>query len=150
MRIAIASDHAGFALKSQLCDRLRRDGHEVLDYGTDSTEPCDYPDFAAKVADSVASGNSEKGILVCYTGVGMSIAANKVPGIRAALGTCPEEVQLAREHNDANVLTLGAKFITEPDAEKLVDVFLNTEFEGGGRHARRIAKITALESRRAI
>jgi ribose 5-phosphate isomerase B len=149
MRIAIASDHAGFALKSQLCVKLRQEGHDVSDYGTNSAEACDYPDFAAKVAQSVAAGNSEKGILVCYTGVGMSIAANKVPGIRAALGTCPEEVQLVRQHNDANVLTLGAKFITEPDAEKLVDVFLGTEFEGG-RHARRVAKITALESSRAI
>jgi ribose 5-phosphate isomerase B len=146
MRIAIGADHAGFALKQHLCDKLRRDGYEVADCGTHSSESCDYPDFAAKVAREVAAGHAERGILVCYTGVGMSMAANKVPGIRAALGTCPEEVRLVRGHNDANVLTLGAKFTTEADAQNLVETFLHTAFEGG-RHARRVAKISELELR---
>jgi ribose 5-phosphate isomerase B len=146
MRIAVGADHAGFALKTQLCDKLRREGHHVVDFGTDSPEPCDYPDFAERVARDVAAGNSEKGILVCYSGLGMSIAANKIPGIRAALGTSPEEVRLARGHNDANILTLGEHFTTEPDAGKLVDVFLHTDFDGG-RHLPRIAKISELEAK---
>jgi ribose 5-phosphate isomerase B len=144
MRIAIGADHAGFALKQGLCEKLRQDGHDIIDYGTDSGESCDYPEFAAKVGRDVARGNSDKGILVCSTGVGMSIAANKVPGIRAALGTCPGEVSLVRRHNDANVLTLGARYTNEVGAEELVDVFLHTAFEGG-RHARRVAEISDLE-----
>ncbi len=144
MKIAIAADHAGFALKEKLRDSLRRRGHEIADLGTTSEASTDYPDYAGAVAREVAAGKSERGLLVCSSGVGMSIAANKVPGIRAALGTNPEEVRLTRAHNDANVLTLGAKFIEQQDAEKLIDVFLSTEFEGG-RHARRLAKIAELE-----
>lgn len=144
MKIAIASDHAGFSLKEQLRQELERKGHQVVDYGTNSPDSVDYPDFAQVVGNEVSQGRADRGILVCYTGVGMSIAANKVPGVRAALGTNPEEVRLTRAHNDANVLTLGAKFIEEPAAEQLVDVFLGTEFEGG-RHARRVAKIARIE-----
>ena len=144
MRIAIAADHAGFALKEKLRDSLRERGYEIVDLGTASGDSTDYPDYAGAVARKVAEGSSERGLLVCSTGVGMSIAANKIPGIRAALGTNPEEVRLTRAHNDANVLALGAKFIDPKSAEELVDIFLNTEFEGG-RHARRIAKITELE-----
>jgi ribose 5-phosphate isomerase B len=144
MKIAIGADHAGFSLKEGLLEVLKRDGHEVLDRGTYSTESCDYPDFAAAVARDVASGSADRGILVCTTGVGMAMAANKVHGIRAALGTCPEEVELVRADNDANVLTLGAKFTKAQDAEVLVDKFLTTEF-AGGRHARRVAKISAIE-----
>jgi ribose 5-phosphate isomerase B len=144
MRIAIAADHAGFALKEKLRDLLRERGHAVLDLGTSNADSTDYPDYAGAVAREVARGSSEVGLLVCSTGVGMSIAANKVSGIRAALGTNPEEVRLTRAHNDANVLALGAKFIDLNAAEQLVDIFLNTQFEGG-RHARRIAKITELE-----
>jgi ribose 5-phosphate isomerase B len=144
MRIAIGADHAGFLLKKRLCEFLEKHGHQIDDVGTYSQESCDYPDFAAAVAHRVASGAADRGILICGTGVGMSIAANKVAGIRAALGTTPEEVRLTRQHNDANVLTLGARFIVEQDAEALADIFLNTDFEGG-RHERRLAKIAALE-----
>ncbi len=133
-------------MKEHLRGRLEREGHQVLDEGTHSTESCDYPDFAAPVARDVVAGRADRGILVCGTGVGMSIAANKFAGIRAALGTVPEEVRLARAHNDANVLTLGARFIEEPAADALVDVFLATAFDGG-RHGRRVAKIAALEAK---
>jgi ribose 5-phosphate isomerase B len=146
MRIAVGADHAGFVLKEHLRGRLEREGHLVLDEGTHSAESCDYPDFAAPVAHDVVAGRADRGILICGTGVGMSIAANKVAGIRAALGTVPEEVRLARAHNDANILTLGARFIDEPAADALVDVFLDTAFDGG-RHERRVEKIAALESK---
>ena len=146
MKVAIGADHAGFILKERLRLRLERAGHQVLDEGTHSAESCDYPDFAAPVAHDVVDGRADRGILVCGTGVGMSIAANKVAGIRAALGTVPEEVRLARAHNDANILTLGARFIEEPAADALVDVFLETAFDGG-RHGLRVAKIAALEGK---
>jgi ribose 5-phosphate isomerase B len=148
MKVAIGADHAGFILKERLRLRLERAGYQVLDEGTHSVESCDYPDFAAPVAHDVVDGRAERGILVCGTGVGMSIAANKIDGIRAALGTVPEEVRLARAHNDANILTLGARFIEEPAAEALVDVFLDTAFDGG-RHAQRVAKIAALEGKQS-
>ena len=144
MKIAIGADHAGFSLKEGLLEVLKRDGYEVLDRGTYNAEPCDYPDLAAAVARDVASGLADRGILICATGVGMAMAANKVHGIRAALGTCPEEVELVRSHNDANVLTLGAKFTKPEDAEVMTKKFLTTEFSGG-RHARRVAKISAIE-----
>jgi ribose 5-phosphate isomerase B len=144
MRIAIAADHGGFALKEALRHELQRKGHEVRDYGTSSLESVDYPDYAALVAKDVVSGGAERGILVCTTGVGMSIAANKIDGIRAALAVSPDEVRLTRAHNDANVLTLGAKYVDQAHAGELVDVFLSTEFDGG-RHATRVAKIAALE-----
>ncbi len=148
MKVAIGADHAGFLLKERLRLKLEQEGHQVLDEGTRSTESCDYPDFAAPVARDVVAGRADRGILVCGTGVGMSIAANKVAGIRAALGTVPEEVRLARAHNDANILTLGARFIEEPAAEALLDVFLETAFDGG-RHAQRVAKIAALEGKQS-
>jgi ribose 5-phosphate isomerase B len=144
MKIAIGADHAGFFLKEELRERLVAQGHEVVDHGTAGPESVDYPDFAVSVANDVVSGRSERGILVCSTGVGMSIAANKIPGIRAAVGTVPDEVQLIREHNDANVLTLGAKYLKPAAAGELVDVFLKTGFDGG-RHARRLEKIARLE-----
>jgi len=144
MKIAVGADHAGLPLKERLSEILRQGGHEVLDRGTYSSESCDYPDFAAAVARDVASGRAERGLLVCTTGVGMAMAANKVHGIRAALGTCPEEVELVRSHNDANVLTLGAKFTKPEDAEAMLRMFLTTEF-AGGRHARRVAKMSAIE-----
>ncbi len=144
MKIALAADHAGFELKDSLCSELEKAGHEVVDFGTDSAQSVDYPDFAGKVAHYVAAGDSDCGILVCSTGVGMSMAANKVDGIRAALATIPDEVELTRKHNDANVLTLGARYFDTPKAMELVNIFLATEFEGG-RHARRVAKIAELE-----
>jgi ribose 5-phosphate isomerase B len=144
MKIAIGADHAGFELKNQLGDVLRQTGHEVCDFGTNSAESTDYPDYAGRVAKAVASGTVQRGVLVCGTGVGMSIAANKVSGVRAALGVTPEEVRLTRAHNDANVLTLGARFTELPLAQQLLQTFLETPFEGG-RHARRVAKIAQLE-----
>jgi ribose 5-phosphate isomerase B len=144
MKIAIGADHAGFLLKEKLREQLRAEGHDVIDAGTTSTDSVDYPDFAEKVSDHVVSGAVDKGILVCFSGVGMSIAANKVNGIRAALGTTPEEVSYVRRHNDANVLAIGAHFTDEAMASKMTGVFLSTEFEGG-RHSRRISKIDGIE-----
>ncbi len=144
MKFALGADHAGFLLKEQLRERLVREGHEVVDHGTNSSDSCDYPDYAALVARDVSAGRAERGLLVCATGVGMSMAANKVRGVRAALGVSPEQVRLTRAHNDANVLTLGARFTDAPAAGALLDAFLETPFDGG-RHARRIGKIAALE-----
>ena len=144
MKIAIGADHAGFELKNQLGDVLRQTGHEVCDFGTNSAESTDYPDYALRVAKAVASEAAERGVLVCGSGVGMSIAANKVRGVRAALGVTPEEVRLTRAHNDSNVLTLGARFTDPALARELLQVFLETPFEGG-RHERRVAKISQME-----
>jgi len=144
MKIAIGADHAGFSLKEKLRHRLAGEGHEVVDYGAASDASCDYPDFAQPVAREVAGGRSDRGILVCSTGIGMAMAANKVDGVRAAPAMNADEVHLTREHNDANVLTIGAKYLDEEQALHLVHVFLETQF-AGGRHARRIAKIAQLE-----
>ena len=144
MKIAIAADHAGFSLKEKLRQKLADDGHEVVDFGTGSEVSCDYPDFAQSVAREVAQGRSDRGILVCSTGIGMAMAANKVDGVRAAPAESDDEVRLTREHNDANVLTLGARYLDENRALALIHIFLNTEF-AGGRHARRVAKIAQLE-----
>jgi ribose 5-phosphate isomerase B len=144
MKIAIAADHAGFALKEQLRQKLAEDGNEVVDFGTNTAESCDYPDFAQSVARDVSQGRSDRGILVCSTGIGMAIAANKVDGVRAAPAQSQDEVKLTREHNDANILTLGAKYLDETQAMDLIHTFLGTEFIGG-RHARRVAKIAQLE-----
>jgi ribose 5-phosphate isomerase B len=144
MKIAIGADHAGFALKDQVRDALRLAGHEVIDAGTDSAESTDYPDYAGAVAHDVVSGAADRGILVCSTGVGMSIAANKVDGIRAALAFNPDEVRLTRAHNDANIITIGARYTALEAANEMVRIFLETPFEGG-RHARRIGKIEKLE-----
>ena len=146
MRIAIGADHAGFSLKQRLRDILGQKGHQVTDFGADSAESVDYPDYAAPVARAVLNGEAERGILVCSTGVGMSIAANKTPGIRAGLGVNPEQVRLIRAHNNANIMTLGSAFTDEATAETLVEIFFDTEFDGG-RHSRRLAKIAALEQR---
>src|ERR1051325_6024222 len=145
MKIAIAADHAGFVLKEQIRRKLAGEGHEVLDFGTDSDGSCDYPDFAQTVGREVAQGRCDRGILCCGTGIGMAMAANKVHGVRAAPAQYPEEVRLTREHNDANVLTLGARFVAAEAAASMVDLFLETEFLGG-RHARRVAKIAKMES----
>ena len=144
MKIAIGADHAGFSLKEQLRRRLAAEGNEVVDFGTGGLESCDYPDFAQSVGRDVAQGRSDRGILVCSTGIGMAMAANKVDGVRAAPAESDDEVKLTREHNDANVLTLGARYVDENRAMELIDIFLKTEF-AGGRHARRVAKIAQLE-----
>jgi ribose 5-phosphate isomerase B len=144
MKVAIGSDHAGFELKEKLKKKLASEGHEVADFGADSTDSTDYPDYAQRVGSEVSVGRAERGILVCYTGVGMAMAANKIKGVRAAMAVNEDEVRLTREHNDANVLTIGAKFQDEQHAVLLTDLFLKTEF-AGGRHARRVAKIAQLE-----
>ena len=145
MKLAIAADHGGFILKEKLAGRLAEMGHEVTDFGTDTTQSCDYPDFAYAVAEAVADGQADRGLLICTTGIGMAMAANKVAGVRAAPAQSQDEVRLTREHNDANVLTLGAKYVDERGALELIRTFLETEFSGGERHARRIAKIAQLE-----
>jgi ribose 5-phosphate isomerase B len=144
MKIAMGADHAGFSLKEALRQKLSDEGYEVVDFGTGSAESCDYPDFAQSVGRDVAQGRSDRGILVCSTGIGMAMAANKVDGVRAAPAQNDDEVRFTREHNDANVLTLGAKYMDARRAMELIDIFLKTEF-AGGRHARRVAKIAQLE-----
>ncbi len=144
MKIAVGADHAGYALKERLLEKLKSEGHEVADFGTHSTESTDYPDYAAAVGRAVVKGDAEMGLLVCSSGVGMSIAANKIRGIRAALGVNTDEVSYTRRHNDANILAIGANYTDEPTAKGLLDTFLTTAFEGG-RHARRIDKINKLE-----
>jgi ribose 5-phosphate isomerase B len=144
MRIAIGSDHRGVQPRQRLIGLLERLGNEVVDCGSFGTEPVDYPDIAADVARRVADGSAERGILLCCTGVGMAIAANKVPGIRAA--TCHDEVtaEMSRRHNDLNILCLAAEMLGPEMQDKVIRTWLGTPFEGG-RHARRVAKIAALE-----
>jgi ribose 5-phosphate isomerase B len=144
MKIALGADHAGFELKEKIKQKLAAQGIVVDDRGTNSTASCDYPDFARAVAEEVAAHGADLGILVCSTGIGMSIAANKVPGIRAAKVDTEFEAERSREHNDANVLTLGASVISEDVASNIVDKWLATPF-AGGRHERRVEKITAIE-----
>ena len=143
-RIAFGSDHAGFELKQHLIDRLRAAGHEIVDHGTDSTESVDYPEFCAAAARSVVAGQADFGIVLGGSGQGEQLAANKVRGARAALCNCLYTARMAREHNDANVLSMGARVVGLGVAEEIVDLFLSTPFEGG-RHARRVAQITELE-----
>ena len=139
-KVSIASDHAGFDLKDQIIGILRDSGIDVIDRGPDKNNPVDYPDYASKVTNDILSEKAHKGVLVCGTGQGMAMAANKKPGIRAALCYNNDVTRLAREHNDANILTLGARVIDEETAFSIVKTFLNTAFEGS-RHADRINKI---------
>jgi len=145
MKIAIGADHGGFILKEKLRARLAGMGHEVADFGTESTESCDYPEFAQAVGQAVADGQADRGLLICTTGIGMAIAANKVSGVRAAPAQSEDEVRMTREHNDANVLTLGARYVDEHRALELIRIFLETDFSGGERHVRRVAKLAQLE-----
>jgi ribose 5-phosphate isomerase B len=144
MRIAIGSDHRGFHLKDQLLSLLKSQGHEVIDEGTSASDSVDYPDYAALVAKKVSEKSVDRGILICGTGIGMAIAANKFPGVRAA--PCHDEItaEVSRRHNDLNVLCLSADMLSPRIAERMVDVWLKTPFEGG-RHERRVAKIHAAE-----
>ncbi|MEX2445780.1 MAG: ribose 5-phosphate isomerase B [Dehalococcoidia bacterium] len=144
MRIAIGSDHAGFELKALLCEELAALGDEVGDFGTDSTESCDYPDIALPLARSVAAGEHDLGILICSNGVGPSIVANKVHGARAALCSDVFSAKRAREHTDANVLCLGAWAIGRGAASEVMRAFRGAAFEGG-RHERRLAKVRAID-----
>jgi len=139
--IAVGCDHAGYELKNELIRHLEDRGFEVADLGTYSTDSCDYPDYAKKVCEEVVSGRAEKGLLVCGTGIGMSMAANKVRGIRAAVLTDEFSAQATREHNDANVLCLGARVLDTERAVKLLDIFLDTPFSEGANHIRRISKL---------
>ena len=139
--IAIASDHAGFQLKASLVEDLEGRGLEILDLGSNDEESVDYPDYAHAVAQAIEQGKASRGVLACGSGIGMAIAANRHPQIRAALVNDPEMARLARQHNDANVLVLAGRFTELPVAIKCLDVFLDTPFEGG-RHARRVAKLT--------
>lgn len=144
MIISIASDHAGFEQKQELAAYLAECGHEVLDRGPADDGRVDYPDFAKLVARDVVQGAAERGVLVCGTGIGMAIAANKVHGIRAANVTSAEFAALSREHNDANVVTVSGRFVSLDENKRILDAFVATEF-GGGRHAGRVEKIMALE-----
>ena len=140
MKISIGSDHAGYELKEELAKFLRERGDEVVDCGTHSKDSVDYPLFAHAVARDVAAGTSDFGVLVCWTGVGISIAANKVSGVRAANCFNAEMAELCRRHNNANVIAFGQKFIPLADAKTMLEIFLKTPFEGG-RHARRVGEI---------
>ena len=144
MIVSIAADHAGFEEKQRLVGYLAELGHEVIDRGPNTDDRVDYPDFAVLVARDIASGEAERGVLVCGTGIGMAVAANKVHGIRAANVTSPEFAALAREHNDANIVTVSGRFVTDEVNRAIVKTFLETEF-AGGRHEGRVAKIMALE-----
>jgi ribose 5-phosphate isomerase B len=146
MKIAIGADHAGFELKERLKKYLEKQGYQLLDEGTVSTDSVDYPDYAAKVAHKVADHQADTGLLVCGSGIGMAISANKVKGIRAANVSTEMEAQLAREHNDANVLAIGARILKEDAAINIVQKFLNTGF-AHGRHETRIKKIAELEKK---
>ncbi len=139
--IAIGSDHGGFELKQKVIAHLKEQGKEVKDFGTYSPDSCDYPDYGRAVGEAVASGQCEKGIVICTTGIGISITANKVPGIRCALCHNTTTARLTREHNDANVLAIGAAMVGEIVAMDIVDTFFATDFSHGERHQRRIDKI---------
>jgi RpiB/LacA/LacB family sugar-phosphate isomerase len=147
MRIVVGSDHAGFALKRQIAEALRREGHEVLDVGAHDAEASDYPDFAEAVGLAVREGRSERGVLVCGSGVGASVAANKLPGIRAAVCHDTYSAHQGVEHDDLNVLVLGSRIVGDALAHELVGAFVRARFTGEERHARRLAKIKALETR---
>ncbi len=145
MKISIACDHGAYELKERLKAYLMKQGHEVTDCGTNSAASCDYPDFARPAAQLVADGVCERGVVLCTTGIGVSIVANKVKGVRCALCHEPLSAEMARRHNDANMLAMGAGVTGGSLAERILDVFLSTGFEGGGRHQRRVDKVTEME-----
>ncbi len=147
MKIAIGSDHGGYALKELVKTYLVKKGHDVEDFGAYSTESVDYPDFAVKAATAVSNGQCDKGIVICSTGIGISIAANKVKGVRAALCSDILSARLTREHNDTNVLALGAFVVAEQMAYAIVDTWIETDFSNEERHQRRIDKITDIENK---
>ncbi len=146
MKIGIGNDHSALELKAEIIDFLKEKGHEVVDYGTNSPESCDYPIYGEKVARAVAAGEVEKGILICGTGLGISLAANKVEGIRAVVCSEPFTAKMSRAHNDCNILAFGARVVGAELAKMIVDTWLNTEFEGG-RHQRRVDQIMDIERR---
>ena len=145
MKIAIACDHGAYDLKEAVKEHLTKQGHELVDFGTHSKDSCDYPDFAGPAAKAVAAGECEKGIVLCTTGIGVSITANKVKGIRCALLSDLLSAKMTRQHNDTNVMAMGAGVVGQMLALQIVDTWLGTEFEGG-RHQRRIDKMMAYEA----
>ncbi len=145
MKIAIGCDHGALALKNKVISHLEAQGHEVVNFGTDTLDSCDYPDFAGAAAKAVAKGECEKGIVLCTTGIGVSITANKVKGIRCALLSDMMSARMTREHNDTNMMAIGAAVVGELLALEIVDTWLGTEFSHGPRHQRRIDKMMALE-----
>jgi ribose 5-phosphate isomerase B len=145
MRFALASDHAGFKLKDHLASALAAAGHDVLDVGTGGPESVDYPQYAVPAARLVADGEADRGVLVCGSGNGVAIVANKVPGVRAVNAHDEDEAEMARRHNDANVVTLSGARLSADTADAIVAIFLSTDFDGG-RHARRVDQITAMET----
>ena len=145
MKIAIACDHGALALTNSIIAHLEKQGHQVVNYGTNTLDSCDYPDLVKPAATAVANGECERGIVLCSTGIGVSIAANKVKGIRCALLSDTKSARMTREHNDTNMMAMGAGIVSEELALEIVDIWVNTEFSGSERHARRIAKVMALE-----
>ena len=145
MKIAIGCDHGALALKNKMGGVLTEQGYDVKDFGTYTADSCDYPDFAAAAARSVASGECEKGIVLCTTGIGVSITANKIPGIRCALLSDVLSAKLTRQHNDTNMMAIGAGIVGENLALEIMNTWLNTAFSGEARHQRRIDKVMALE-----
>ena len=145
MKIGIGNDHSALELKAEIVEFLKEKGHEVVDYGTYTSESCDYPVYGEKVARAVVAGEVEKGILICGTGLGISLAANKVKGIRCALCTDVTMARLTREHNDANMLSMGQRTTGIETCKDIVHTFLNTPFSEGERHKGRVAKISAIE-----
>lgn len=149
MRVAIASDHGGFDQKGAMVDYMASElGCDVTDMGPDTGDSVDYPDYAVKVAHAVSSGDADFGVLICGTGIGMAVAADKVPGVRASSITSPAFAELFRQHNNGNVVCLSGRFVDLETNEQIVKTFLTTDFEGG-RHERRVAKITALDTKEA-
>lgn len=146
MKIGIGNDHSALELKAEIIEFLENKGHEVVDFGTNSTESCDYPVYGEKVARAVVSGEVDQGILICGTGLGISLAANKVKGIRAAVCSEPFTARMARQHNNCNILAFGARVVGGELAKMIVETWLDTEFEGG-RHQRRVDMISAIEEK---
>lgn len=147
MKIGIGNDHSALELKAEIVAFLKEKGHEVVDYGTDSTASCDYPTYGEIVGHAVVNGEVEQGILICGTGLGISLAANKVKGVRAAVCSEPFTARMAREHNNCNILAFGARVVGSELAKMIVDTWLNSHFEEGGRHQRRVDMIGDVEER---
>ena len=145
MKLSIACDHGALELKNKVAEHLRKAGHEVVDFGTYTADSCDYPEYAAAAARAVASGECEKGIVLCTTGIGVSISANKIDGVRCALLSDPWSAKMTRLHNDTNMMAMGAGVVGENLAMEIVDTWVGTEFSGEERHQRRIDKLMALE-----
>lgn len=147
MKIGIGNDHSALELKVEIIDFLKEKGHEIIDYGTNSSESCDYPIYGEIVANAVVNGEVDKGILICGTGLGISLAANKVKGIRAAVCSDPFTAKMSREHNDCNILAFGARVVGAELAKMIVDVWVSTEFSGAERHQKRVNMIMDIEKK---